>query len=51
MARFWRALYYYMDWDYPKEDPFEPCPKQRHQKFLVCEEIKMIARLPYAEKA
>lgn len=34
---FWRILYYYLEWDYPKDIWDE---QQRWNKHLLCEEIK-----------
>jgi hypothetical protein len=39
MAGWWRAFYYYMQWDY-KSPNDEPDPWQKHLKFVCCEQIK-----------
>ena len=36
---FWRRLYYYMEWDYNSPND-EPDPRQKHLKFMCCEQIK-----------
>lgn len=51
---FWRAIYYYMDWVYIGEKEQKQVERQRHLKYLMCQQIEKsdiklnkIIKVPY----
>lgn len=40
MAGFWRAVYYYMDWEYHSKNDIVFDDRQKHLKYLCCKQIR-----------
>jgi hypothetical protein len=37
---FWRTIYYYLDWEYIGKKEQEDVERQKHLKYMTCEQIK-----------